>query len=64
MEIKINDQIIDPNKEPVAIIFKDDAERKFIASLLTDMEDKEGERWLAFFPSLFPKEDREKFMQK
>lgn len=39
MKVKIGDQIIDPNVQPVAIIFENDNQRKWIANQILNMPD-------------------------
>lgn len=50
MKVKINSVITDTEKEPIILVFENDAERLRVIKLLTDMEPKEGVRKFCIFP--------------
>lgn len=63
MKVKIGNVITDSEQEPIVLIFKDDAQRKHVASLLTNMSEKEGVRMYGEFPEGTKQEDADSFME-
>ncbi|HWV64359.1 hypothetical protein [Chitinophaga sp.] len=51
MKIRIGDQIIDSDKQPIALIFDTDKQRKDTAGLLTRMDERTGPRIVALLPA-------------
>jgi len=51
MKIKIGNEIYDSKKEPVMLIFDDDAEKDEVISHLSNMEKKDGVRKYLIYPN-------------
>lgn len=64
LKFKTKYGIIDADKEPIVIIFKNDEERIAIADQLRDgFVAKEGQRKLAIFPDGMSQQEMEDFME-
>ena len=65
MKIKIGNNIIDSNNEPIMLIFSNDEERKIVIDHLFCMEPKEGERKYLIYPNDkgYSSDEMKKFMK-
>lgn len=63
MKVKIGDKIYDPNEEPIAILFEDDDDRRYIIKQLVGMKDKEGMRKFAQAPKSMSEEQVREFLK-
>jgi len=64
MKVKVRNILIDSEKEPIMIIFEDDSERKKMIENLSNMEDRDGQRYYMIYPDETPSEEIDKFFNQ
>jgi hypothetical protein len=62
MRVKI--QKYEDKQQAIAFIFDSDEERKRIGKQILDIQDKEGERWFAWFSTILSDEQVADFMEE
>lgn len=64
MKVKIGNTVYDSEKEPILLIFEDDAQRRTVASHLSNMLPKAGVRGYLTAPDSMPKSEMEAFFKE